>query len=438
MKITHTLSVSIYKFASVSAFALLFFVLSATSVQARMADRIVAVVDDDVVTQTEVEAMARGAIERMGAKLDKGAYRLILKKALDQLVMQRLRAQKAQTYGIEVTESEVDQLMRQVARKNQMTLAGLKSALEMDSVDMDLYREELRDQVIKRQLVQKVIRPLVTVSDQEIADLYQLTNKGGVKPEEVHLGQILVRLSESASSYQVDEAKHKVDLLLTQIRNGESFANLASQYSDDSSGLNGGEIGWFQRGSLSKEMSQVVFGRSVGQVVGPVRTAQGLHILKILDRRNVSASSEKIYRIRASHILIRHGSNSPEKGDARTQIDLLHQRLKKGASFEALAKQYSDDTTAKEGGDLGWFGPGQMVPTFEQVANSLEPGHYSQPVRTEFGWHLILVNEKIEMDPNSLDARKEVLKKQIHEKKTQERYNQWLRDVRMRAFVELH
>ncbi len=423
-------------------------VLVSRPVGAEMSDRIVAVVEagilsdkqvkTQIITASEVEETARPLLMKLHKKGESVNVEMVHKKVLDELILRLLREQQAAQMGVGVEERDLDAIMTQVEQNNRLPPGTLPEALAKQGIDLGQYRLSLREQLMKSRLINKVIRPLVSVSAAEIQALYQ-ASRGVDAPQEVRLGQILLAVDPSASIVRIEEKAKLANMLLQKLRSGTTLASLAGQYSDDPSGLEGGEIGWFKRGELLPEMEEAVFGQNPGYVADPVRTSQGFHILVLLEKRKATpkAVAPKV-KVKARHILIKvpSGASSSEEAKALERIQGVQKELAAGGDFKKLAIKYSQDETAKDGGNLGWFGAGLMVAPFEAAAFSLSPNELSEPVRTPFGWHLILVEEKKTLAPDSLEAQSKDLEERVLESKLQARYNQWLRDIRLRAFVE--
>ncbi|GAB0056781.1 Chaperone SurA [Candidatus Magnetaquicoccaceae bacterium FCR-1] len=413
-----------------------------------VSDRIVAVVEAGIVsekpvkprviTASEVEEAARPMLERIrqeGGNVDQDKFR---QKVLEELIQRVLREQKAEQMGLNVSDQDVDSAMAQVERNNQLPPGKLPEALVRQGIDPEGYRQGLRDQILKTRLITKVIRPMVSVSDDEIRALHDVSQGGG-GPREVRLGQILLAVDGSTSASKVAEKAELAEKLAGRLRTGESLANLAGQFSDDPSGIEGGEIGWFKQGEIMPELETVVFAMRPGEVTKPIRTPQGYHVVVVLEsRQGKGTGGSGQVKVRARHILLKvgEGAGGGEERQVLEKLQKIRQELMKGADFAKVAREISQDGSAKDGGELGWFGPGMMVAPFEEAAFRLRPNELSQPVRTPFGWHLILVEEKKELAPDSLEARRKELEERLMESKLNARYNQWLRDIRLRAFVE--
>ena len=415
-------------------------------------DRIVAVVDvqniveegrqTQIITQSEVDEVVAPILKKREKAGEKADLEKIRKQALEELILRSLRRQKAKQLGIAIEEKDIDALMAKVEQNNRLPPGSLPEILRKQGIALDRYRESLADNLLQSRLISRVIRPMVSVSDEEIQILQQKNSaEGQPEREEIRLGQIFLQVSSSDSPIRVGRTRNLAETLKKKLQAGESLQKLAGEYSNDSSRDSGGDMGWFKRGELMQALEQAVFHLERGAVAGPVRSPQGFHIFKILDRRNgtLSADQPGIVQVKVRHILLKLPEDAFPEAE-KELLDRMHaiqKQLKNGVSFAELAKKHSEDATAKDGGDLGWFSKGLMVPQFEEAAFALEKGEISpEPVRTPFGFHLIYLEDKQRLAANSKEAQEKNLKDRVWEAKTQSRYKQWLRDLRQRAFVE--
>ncbi|MBF0448633.1 MAG: peptidylprolyl isomerase [Magnetococcales bacterium] len=411
-------------------------------------DRIVAIVEaqnvtqknvkSQIITQSEIDEATAPILARIRAAGEQVDYAKIAEKARDGLILIALQQQMAEQYSITVTEEEIDVVVANVERNNKLEPGSLINVLRNQGINPDQYREELGRKLLQSRLVKLIIKPLVSVSDEEVENLYQQTvsNEAGI--EELRLGQILLELDPDTPDYQVKAIAEKALELSKRLKQGESLTSLASQFSNDPTGLNGGDMGWFKRGQLIPAIETAVFRLETGGVTLPIRTPQGFHIFTVIERRITRPQSDQqtVFRVKARHILL-PVSTEAENRLAFNGIMAIREKLLAGeATFAELAKTYSKDGTAADGGNLGWFGRGKMVPEFEKAAFDLNVGEISKPVQSQFGWHLILVEERETKAANSLEAKRAELHDLVLETKIQLRYKQWLRDVRARAFVE--
>ena len=432
--------------------ASLLLLLTAGGVQATVLDRIVAVVEAQtvskdpvkprIITQSEVDEVARPILNKLRASGEKVDAEKVRKRVLEELVMRALRDQKAAELDIKVTEEDILALFSQVERNNKLPPGSLPEALRSQGIDVERYRQSLHDQILRTRLINRRIRPQVRVADEEI-DLLMRNAGGGGAAAEVRLGQVLLHVEASESPIRVQAMRHQAEELVAQLREGASLSSIAGQFSNDPSGLSGGDMGWFKRGQLQPELEKAVFDQKKGAIAGPIRSPQGFHIFQVLDRRSVDSGSgidtNLRTKVKARHILLKlTNEDGPEKEAATLEaITAILEKINGGADFSEMAKKHSEDSTAEEGGDLGWFGEGSMVPSFEAAAFALEKGQTSKkPVRTPFGWHLIRLDDKKVIASDSYEAKRKELEQRILEAKVNAGYEQWLRDLRSRAFVE--
>ncbi|MBF0454920.1 MAG: peptidylprolyl isomerase [Magnetococcales bacterium] len=435
-------------------FSLLFVValgvtlLFTTHGMAQTLDRIVAVVKAenfsakevkaDIITQSEIDEAIAPLLEQFRQSGEQVDVAKIEKKARDELILNALRKQKAEQLSITVNDADIDALMASVERSNNLPSGSLPDVLRRQGIDLEKYRQGLSNKLLQSRLINRTIRPLITVSEEEIQSLYKATSNQQTGVEELRLGQILLGVDQNASPEQLQQTQEKSIELANRLKQGESLSTLASQFSDDPSGLNGGDMGWFKRGQLIPAIENAVFILEEGGVTAPLRSPQGFHIFTVIERRIVqpNRSENTKFKVKARHILIPVPQGEDDQPALEGILKIRQLFMDGEASFAELAKRYSKDGTAKSGGDLGWFSEGKMVPEFEKAAFALPVDVISAPVRTAFGWHLILLDEKQALSPDSLEANRTELKNRVMESKIQMRYKQWLRDLLARAFVE--
>ncbi|MBF0153431.1 MAG: peptidylprolyl isomerase [Magnetococcales bacterium] len=403
-------------------------------------DRIVAVVEGDIITSSEVNRVADPVVRRLTKSGELRDEEQIRKRALEELIQRKLREHKASELKIHISDKDIDQAVVQVAKNNKLSTDAFLKELNKQGVDQNEFREDLRQEILQSHLINQVIRPLVAVSEEEIKDLQgNLDSSDG--SEQIHLGHILLATDEKMPSSQVDKLRQQAEEIVRRLRAGESLSALASQYSDDATGLKGGDMGWFRRGEMVPDLEKVVFQLVGGAVAGPLRTAQGYHVFQVLERKSAPASARRGSKeeLHVRHILLKLSevADGEEENRVREKILSLRKAWEEGDDFKELARTYSQDATAADGGDLGWFGRGLMVPEFENAAFSLNKGMVSPPVRTRFGWHLILLEERRLLAADSVGNNRAELESRLRETKMQDLYRQWQRDLRLRAFVEI-
>jgi len=398
-------------------------------------DRILVIVNDDVITETELanrlaETKKQLALEKIKTPPDD----ILRKQLLDRMVLERLQLQLAVQTGIRVGESEVDQAIETIARRNNLSVENFRKALAKSGMDAAAYRAQTRDQLTIQQLLEREINNRVNVTDSEVSHFLENPQSRADMDVTYNLSHILIGIPESASPEAIQAAKKRAEDILRQLKAGADFEQIAVSYSQGADALKGGGLGWKKPGELPELFLGALKGMSPGDISETLRSPNGFHILKLNDKRG-AAQAEAVTQTHVRHILLRT-SEIQSLEDARQKLLNLRERVENGDDFAALARAHSEDTgSAASGGDLGWVNPGMMVPEFEKAMNALKPNQLSQPVRSSFGLHLIQV-----LGRRSHDITQERLeaaaRQQIHARKADERYEQWARQLRDEAFVE--
>jgi len=398
-------------------------------------DRILVIVNDDVITETELanrlaETRKQLALEKIKTPPDD----ILRKQLLDRMVLERLQLQLAVQTGIRVGESEVDQAIETIARRNNLSVENFRKALAKSGMDAAAYRAQTRDQLTIQQLLEREINNRVNVTDSEVSHFLENPQSRADMDVTYNLSHILIGIPESASPEAIQAAKKRAEDILRQLKAGADFEQIAVSYSQGADALKGGGLGWKKPGELPELFLGALKGMSPGDISETLRSPNGFHILKLNDKRG-AAQAEAVTQTHVRHILLRT-SEIQSLEDARQKLLNLRERVENGDDFAALARAHSEDTgSAASGGDLGWVNPGMMVPEFEKAMNALKPNQLSQPVRSSFGLHLIQV-----LGRRSHDITQERLeaaaRQQIHARKADERYEQWARQLRDEAFVE--
>lgn len=402
----------------------------------RSADYIVAVVNSEPVTNNEVRArMAR--VEESLAK--EGGQRppqaQLAREVLERLILEKAQVQYAKEMGIKVDDYAVDQGMEAVARNNSISKEQLVRELRKEGLTEALFREDLRRQMLMQRLREREVDNRVKVSDQDI-DRYirEQRSKSGQKADSAHaainLGNILIAVPEGASDAEVAQLKARAEEAAQAARSGD-FEAAAQRYSDVKTNP---ILGLRPADRYPELFVQAVRGANVGAVVGPVRSPAGFHVLKVIDK-SADGLPMVVVQNHARHILLRPSAQLSERQAAEQLAELRNRVLQGNASFEALARQYSQDGSAKQGGDLGWAGPGRYVPEFEQVLDHLQPGEISPPVISRFGVHLIQLVERRQATLSPREQR-EMLRDVVKAEKTEKDYDTWLQELRGRTYVE--
>ena len=397
-------------------------------------DRIVAIVNNDVITLTEledrlIETRKQLAAERIAAPPED----VLRRQLLERMVMERVQLQLAAQLGIRVADSDIDRAMDEVARRNKMTTDDLLKVLTREGLDPAAYRARLREQIAMQQLLDREVANQVSVSDSEISNFLQNARRSGSEFE-YHLSHIFIGLPEASSSEQIQAAKARAEKIHAEVKAGEDFARAAVTYSQADDALNGGSLDWRKSGQLPDLFVNALAKLKPGGISPVLRGPNGFHILKLNDRRGGEATAA-VTQTHVRHILLRP-SEIQSLDDARAALRQLRTRVEAGEDFAQLAREHSEDSaSASQGGDLGWVEPKTLVPEFETAMNQLQPGQLSDVVRTPFGVHLIQVLDRRQQSGGDERARNEA-RRQIHARKAEDRYQQWLRQLRDEAYVE--
>jgi len=402
---------------------------------ARSADYIVAVVNSEPITNNEVQQQRSRVLAQWPAGAPKPSAAELSAQALEQLINEKAQLQQAREAGIRIEDEAVDMAENNLAMQNQMDRAQLRAKLVQDGLSLNAFREQLRIQLTLNRLREREVDARVRVSDAEI-DEFLKEQRAANAPGEVdlNLAMILVPVPEDSNDAQVTMLQSRAATAASRARGGEDFAKLVGEFMG-SSVANGGAMGLRPASRYPSLFVDNLQSAKVGDVVGPLRSGAGFHVLKVLEKRQ-DAPGMVITQTRARHILLR-SSAQLTSAQAQTQLAQLKQKITSGqTTFAAAARELSQDGSAMSGGDLGWASPGQFVPEFEQVMNRLRPNQMSDPLVSRFGVHLIEVTDRREVPVSERDQR-EMARGQLREKKLEESYSTWQEGVRGRAFVEM-
>ena len=409
---------------------------AAASLAPRQADFIVAVVNSEPVTNHEVRLrlarLQRQVASQGGAQ---PPQELLAREALEQLILERAQLQLAREAGITVDDLAVEQAEQSVARQNEVTVPEMHRRLAADGIGREQFRQELRRQLTQQRLREREVDARVRVSDHEIDQYLREQGTGADQAQvDLNLGHILVAVPEGASPAQVAERQARAQAAADKARAGGDFAALAREFSDAADAGAGGLMGLRPADRYPELFVQATQAVPVGGVAGPVRSGAGFHVLKVVDKTR-SGMPATVVQSHARHILLRTGAQLSETAAAERLAE-YRRRVQSGkADFAELAKEHSQDGSAKQGGDLGWSNPGSYVPEFEEVMNGLKPGEISTPLVSRFGVHLIQLLERRETRLNPREQR-EMVRQMVRQKKIEDAYAVWAQELRGRAYVE--
>lgn len=425
----------IIQFLLLSSTALMILNVNTQAAEVVKIDRIVAIVDQTVVTEQELESRIRtvtAQLQKQGTELP--PENILRKQILERLISDTLQLQYAAQSGLKVDDSQLDKTIERIAEQNQLTLSEFADALAKDGVSMRKFRADIRNEITIARLREREVDSRVNVSESEIDNFLTTQASNNENQDEYEIAHILIRTPEEGATEDVQKAKAKVDEVIKALQAGSNFAKVSASFSDAPNALEGGSLGWKSSTQMPALFLDALKNMQVGTVSEILRSPNGFHILKLINKRGGS-SPLVIEQTHARHILIKLSEVTSEN-DGKKKIDLIKERLDNGEKFEVLARQFSEDGSASNGGDLGWVNPGDTVPLFEKAMNELKDGQISQAIRTPFGWHVIQVLERRKQDMSKEAARLKA-RQEIRKRKSEEAYQDWIRELRDRAFVEL-
>ena len=405
-------------------------------VVSRSADFIVAVVNSEPITNHEVQLQRSLMEAQWPAGTAKPALAQMITLAMEQLINDKVQLQQARESGIRVDDEAVDLAELNVARQNQMDKAQLRAKIEKEGLTLNAFREQLRKQLTLTRLREREVEGRVRVNENDIDQFLREQRGAQTAPGiDLNLAMIVLPVPEDSPPAQVAVLQARAETAARRARAGEDFSALVKEFVGDKV-PNGGVMGLRSSERYPSLFVESTQNLNVGDIAGPLRSGAGFHVLKVLEKRLSEAPPMMVTQTRARHILLRSSPQLSESA-ALSQLAQFKQRIGSGqASFAALAREFSQDGSAAGGGDLGWTGPGQFVPEFEQVMNQLRPGQLSEPLVSRFGVHLIEVTDRRDV-PLSAREEREMVRNALREKKLDEAFTTWQEDLRGRAFVEM-
>jgi peptidyl-prolyl cis-trans isomerase SurA len=404
--------------------------------QLQSVDHIVAVVDEDVILRSELDLALRNVLAQYAGQEAQLPPRAVLERqVLERLVLVRLQVARAESTGLRVDDAEVDQALAAIAAQNGVTPDQLAARLAADGLPMEGFRQSLREELLIQRLRQRFAQTRVRISDAEVdAAMATATGIG----DQYRLAHILVALPEGATPEQIAVAQQKIDGVKDLIDRGEmDFAAAAVRYSDSPNALEGGDLGWRSLDEIPQAFAQQVQSLRPGQFLGPMRGPGGFQLLQLVQVRDASqAPPQMVTEYQARHIMLRVEPGADDSA-AKARIDTLHARLVGGGDFATLAREHSGDpNTAARGGDLGWFPADTYGPEFMAQLGALADGQFSAPFRTTAGWHIVQRQGSRQADATDLNRRAQV-RASIGQRKLEEEWSRFLRELRGQAFVDV-
>lgn len=400
----------------------------------QLLDRIVAVVNDDVITRSELDQRINLVTQQLAQRGTPPTRAAIERQVLERIIMDRVQLQFANQTGVRVDDNQLERALQRIAQENKLSMADFRAAVERDGVKFARFREDIRNEIILSRLREREVDNRIVITDAEVENFLAAPSRPK-QDVEYDIAHILVRIPEQASPEQLAERRTRAEQARSALAAPNSdIGQIAAAYSDAPDALSGGRLGWRTTAQLPNVFSEALAGMESGTVSPVLRSPNGFHVFKLIDKRGKSGPQVEA-QTRARHILIKTNELVSEN-DARARLLQLKERIENGGDFAQFARLHSDDSSASRGGDLGWVSPGDTVPEFENALNALKIGQVSDPVQSPFGWHLIQVLERRDQDV-SQEREKLTARRELRARKSEEAYQEWLRQLRDRAYVEL-
>lgn len=409
---------------------------NALTVRAEVLDRIVAVVEDDIILDKELTREANAIAQKLRANNVMIPPEFILRKqVLERLIIEKIQRQLAEKAGIRVSDEMLRSSIADIAGRNSMSPEQFRVELENQGMDFAKFQENIRNEIIINRLRAREIGSRIKVTEREVAHYLETQGKVGQENVKYHLGHILISIPEAASASVIQKAREKAEQIISDLEKGDDFKQMAISISDGGNALNGGDLGWRTIGQIPTLFVDVATKMSRGEVSDPVRSPSGFHIIKMLEMEGVD--KHMVTKTKVRHILIKTNELIDDE-EAGKRLLALKERISDGDDFAVLAQSHSDDKgSAIKGGDLDWVGPGALVPSFEAAMKKLAINEISDPVQTQFGWHMIQVLDREDRD-NSVEFKKNQVREEIRKRKIEEETELWLRRLRDEAFVDIN
>jgi len=399
-------------------------------------DQVVAVVNDEVITKSELQQeMATAKKELRASNTPIPANPALEKQVLNQMIDKKIELQMAKRFGIDITQDELNKSINKIAKRNHASTASLRKMVISQGIDWSDYRQQIKDQMLIQKTIQRAVGSHIDISDQEIKNVMDSPAYANKNISNYHVGDILISLPDEPTSKELHDAYKKADHIMAELKKGKNFKALAAEDSNSDSALSGGDLGWKPLEELPTMFADKIQTMQSGQLAGPIRTGNGLHIIKLL---GIKEKNNKHYmtKTHVRHILIPVKMPS-ESNEAKRQAISIRNKLTHGGDFNQLAKEYSKDPgSASKGGDLGWVSPGILVPPFENAMNNLKVHQISQPIQTSYGWHIIEVLGRKKVD-DSKAHQKAQIRKMIYQRKYKEQAQNWVERMKDASYVKV-
>ncbi len=398
-------------------------------------DSIAAIVNDHIITRSELDervTMITSQLSRQGVQLPDHA--ILVRQILDKMIMDEVQLQYARDAGIKVDDTQLDQAMVRLAEQNKFTLPQFRAEVEKEGLTWSKFREEIRNEIILSQVREREVENRVFVTENEVNNELNKEKVQGNQPEELDIAHILITVPENALPSAIAERQKKALEAMSQIDNGMPFSQAAAAYSEAPDALSGGDLGWRPSTRLPALFVDASHGLQPGQHSDILRSPNGFHIIQLINRRTPNAIPNVAqYHVRQILLKVTPDTNPKE---VQAKIGTLYARIQGGEDFSKLATLNSEDDSHNRGGDIGWISEGTTFPQFEKIVKSLKPGEISQPFETPMGWHIVKL-EEVRQATDSEDGKKMAIRQGLRARKADEAYEDWVRQLRDQAFVDI-
>ena len=403
--------------------------------QTQLLDKILAVVNSSVITQSDLDEQIKIVkMQLQHAKAKIPSNNVLRKQVLQQMIDQDLQLQAADKLNIVIDNDTLNKAIMDIAKQNNMTLAQLRASVLQQGIHYQRFRNEVRNELIISRVQMRVVKPRVQVTEQELDNFLAAFKQVEQKQLEYQVKDIVISLPDTPSPDEIAKTQAKAKDLVTQLKNGADFDTIAAQNSSGEQALNGGDLGWRNLARLPTVFAEQIIQMKKGDIAGPIRTSNGFHIIKLVAVRG-HTNTHVITQTKARHILIK---TNAIVNDAKAKAKLvdIRKQIENGASFADMAKRYSDDPgSASQGGELGWVTPDELVPAFAAAMNKLNVNQLSQPVKSQFGWHLIEVQARRKKDTTAQYERSHI-QNLIGQRKYEEAIVNWISELRAQAYIK--
>jgi peptidyl-prolyl cis-trans isomerase SurA len=410
-------------------------VLSAPLAQAQLKsiDRITAVVDDDIIMQSELTERVQ-VVKNQSKGMRLPPDDVLKQQVLERLITESIQLQMAERSGVRISDQQLNQTIESIAKQNGMSLRQFQQALEKDGVPYAQAREQIRRERVISEVQRYRVGGKIQISEQDIDSFLNSARGQSATAEEYRLGHILIQLPSQANKDQLKKAQNKAKKIVKELRKGADFEQTAVANSEGRNALKGGDLGWRKEAELPSLFADIVPSLKKGGISDPIRSASGFHIIKITDKRG--GEEQLVRQTRARHILIQETTIRDAK-QSEQLVNELYKRVKKGEDFATLAKEFSDDPGSKvSGGDLNWINEGDMVPAFEKTMKATKKGQTSKPFKSRFGWHILQVTDYRQKDMGE-EVQRNQARQLLYSRRFEEELPIWLRQIRADAYVEV-